>query len=206
MNIIGSYFELAASDVSLFTLLVSLYAAIVTTILARLKIIEFNKHEKNIVQLTSYIDFPYDKINVKIVNFSHLEIIPDHFNVRIGFDSNIKYNTVLLSGDIKENIKLKYAEKEEFSISRNMIHDAIKNIENIQRYHQRLFVEILMTTNQKVISPVYIDTNIIDFNSLNFEYNDKSLKYLATDTFLGFNLKKPKTYSLSKAMYRKRII
>lgn len=170
----------------------TIWGAILSSILAIIKIFEYKSYSKSNLYLVATVHSPFN--NISIVGYNKGKKPMSIKSLKIGygdfFEGNPYNGKKILQLDEKKSIKLSEGDYYIKEINIHKLNIELHKIISESNYYKRLYVKLLTITNEEFITMVYIDPSIISF-----EYFKPAEQFIATDILLGFEIKKPIIYA-----------
>lgn len=161
-------------------LILSIWGASLSTILALLTFIKFQRDSKVNLLMISTVEEPFESLRIEICNKNNKPASLKSLEVGIGPTRSCQ--TILVEKKLDNLIKLQESEVYIQSLEKSEIQKGIRNKNIVQKQFQRLHITLSITTGQKFHDLVYIDPKLIEG-----EYYENAEQFIATDLFVGFS-------------------
>jgi hypothetical protein len=172
-----------------YSLILSVWGAALSTILAVLTFIRFKRDSSTMLLTFGVSTAPFDKVRIDICNKGRKPVTLKAIALGIGASKN--HQTELVKITYSAPTKLSESDMHFEKVSRLELQNAIKTKNIKQKEFQLLWINVQSSTGKKFSHPVYIDPAIIKG-----EFYKKAEQFIACDLFLGFQKMASKAYPI----------
>ena len=156
----------------------TVWGAGLSTLLGLITILKFRKENRTKLLVISTVEFPFNQLQISVVNDSNKPATITHFS--IGFGNSQNQQTELLKKTIEVEKKLSESDRWTATISKVEITNSFKQMGLTQKPFHRLWTSVHLSNGKIFGDVVYINPKIIEK-----EYYPKAEQFIATDLFLG---------------------
>lgn len=169
--------------------ILTVWGASLSTLLGLITILKFRKENQVKFLTISTVDFPFDQLQISVVNDSNKPATITHFS--IGFGTSYNQQTELLKKRIKVEKKLSESDRWSTTINKEEITNSFKRLGLTQKPFHRLWASVQLSNGKVFWDSVYINPQIIKK-----EFYDKAEQFIATDLFLDLEQMSSESYPI----------
>lgn len=185
------YFELAATimDKETIKFILTIWGAGLSTLLGLIAILKFRKENRIKLLVISTVEFPFNNLQIIVVNDSNKPATITHYSISFGVSSSQLIE--LLKKPIEMDKKLSESDRWTTTIEKDEIIKSFNELKLTQKSFHRLWISIELSNGKVFRDYVYINPKIIEKG---FYY--KAEQFIATDLFLGLEQMKSEFYPI----------
>lgn len=159
--------------------ILALWGALLSTVLAVLKIHEFFSRRVRQLHITASTEPPFKKLEISIVNYGACPVTIKEVSVIYGFSA--EYGQIVKKIKERPPVKLEKTDPWDASIDREDLITAVRRNSVKQFYRQNIWVEVRTTVGRALAVRLKVPPSIIEK-----EHNPAAAQWIASDLFLGF--------------------
>jgi hypothetical protein len=166
------------------TFILSLWGAIVSTILFILAIVKFRKEIKGKIEIISKFSSDFELLSILIKNPSFRPVTLLSYDIL--YAANDVYFQIIKSFEFEKSVKVTESDNEKLTFQRSELITSTKENDIEQKYYHTLKIRIYTTNSGTFLFDLPVPESIIQIDC-----HKLARSYVATDIYLGFQPKEP---------------